>query len=161
MQYAHLARTHYQHAFQAIRSPSTVHQPAPTWVTEERYLPQLFGGETVAATKCATTTNKRVQVTRRNPASVQQSAGEDRLKYVHRSDSSVPKSSTKEGSLIAARDNLGCLRSPLCGHRSMSPHHGVGSRLNLCVCATEVTLEVILCEYSRRALAILSTQRRG
>ncbi len=56
----------------------------------------------------------------------------------------------RKGSLIDARNSLGCLRSPLGGRRSTSLHHGVGSRLILCVCATEVTLEVILCEYSRR-----------
>ena len=69
---------------------------------------------------------------------------------VHRSDSSTPEIPRMEGSLIDARNNLSCLRSPLGGRRSVSLHHGFGSRLILCVCATEVTLEVILCEYSRQ-----------
>ena len=69
---------------------------------------------------------------------------------VHRSDSSAPAFPQGKGSLIDARGDLSRLRYPLLGCRGVSLHHGVGSRLILCVFAAEVTLEVILCEYSRR-----------
>ena len=58
----------------------------------------------------------------------------------------------KDTGLIAARRDMCLSRSPPVGLRGSYPHHGARCRLFWYVRAAEVTLEVILCEYSRRGI---------